>query len=105
MIDSTVVAANACSSSYKKNSKQEEALGGSVGGFSTKIPALVDLLGRSIKFLLSIGQKHESTLALKLPKLIVGEKVLADKAYDCHLFKEHLKARNYQVVISNKVNG
>lgn len=104
MIDSTVVRAHACSSGYQKNSLQEQALGSSAGGFSTKIHALVDSLGHPIKFLLSPGQKHESTLALELTKPIVGAKVLADKAYDCHLFREQLKARNCQAVIPNKSN-
>ena len=68
MIDSTVVRAHACSSGYQKNSLQKQALGSSAGGFSTKIHALVDSLGDLIKFLLSPGQKHESTLALELTK-------------------------------------
>ena len=104
MVDSTVVRAHTCSSGYKKHSQYEQALGGLVGGFLTKIHALVDSLGHPIKFLLSPGQKHESTFALELTKPIVGAKVLADKAYDCRLFREELKARNCQVVIPNKAH-
>lgn len=88
----------------KKTLSKSQALGSSAGGFSTKIHALVDSLGHPIKFLLSPGQKHESTLALELTKSIVGAEVLADKAYDCHLFREQLKARNCQAVIPNKSN-
>lgn len=104
MIDSTVVRAHACSSGYQKNSLQEQALGSSAGGFSTKIHALVDSLGHPIKFLLSPGQRHESLFAAELTKPILGAKVLADKAYDCDLFREQLKARNCQAVIPNKAN-
>jgi len=79
MIDSTIVRAHASSSGYKKASYQEQALGGSVGGFSTKIHALVDSLGHPIKFFLSPGQKHESTIALELIKAIIGVKFLLIK--------------------------
>lgn len=45
MIDGSIIRAHACSSGYKKNKAEEQALGRSKGGFITKIHALVDALG------------------------------------------------------------
>ena len=45
MIDSTIVRAHACSAGYKKDSQDQESLGRSKGGFTTKIHAVVDALG------------------------------------------------------------
>ncbi len=49
MIDATIVRAHACSAGYKKNSQEQEALGRSKGGFTTKIHALVDDLGNPLE--------------------------------------------------------
>ena len=82
---------------------QEQALGGCAGEFSSKIHALVDSLGHPIKFLVRAAQKHENTLALELRKPIDGAKGQI-KAYECHLFREQLKARNCQAVLPYKSN-
>ena len=60
MIDATIVRAQACAAGYKKNSQDQEALGRSRGGFSTKIHALVDALGNPLYFILThkIFQAH-----------------------------------------------
>ncbi len=55
MIDATIVRAPACSSGYFKGNQDEAALGRSNGGFSTKINALFDALGNSLKFILTAG--------------------------------------------------
>ena len=52
-IDSTIVRAHACSAGYGKNSQEQESLGRSKGGFTTKIHALVDALGNTLKFSLT----------------------------------------------------
>lgn len=64
MIDATIVRAHACSAGYNKNSQDQEALGRSKGGFSTKVHALVDALGNPLKFILTPGQRHEHRLIL-----------------------------------------
>lgn len=51
MIDATIIRAHSCSSGYKKNSQDQEALGRSKGGFTTKIHAAVDALGNPLKFI------------------------------------------------------
>ena len=82
MIDATIVYAHACSVRYRKNSQEKKALGRSKGGLTTKIHALVDALGNSLKFILTPGQRHEITQALAL----IQDMVIADKGYDRNVF-------------------
>ena len=49
MIDSTIVRAHACAAGYGKDTQEQEALGRSKGGFTTKIHTLVDALGNPLK--------------------------------------------------------
>lgn len=48
MIDATIIKAHACSAVYGRNSQKEKALGRYVGGFSSKINAMVDALGNPL---------------------------------------------------------
>jgi transposase len=57
MIDATIVRAHACSARYKKDSGDQECLGQSKGGFTTKIHALLDALGNPLKFILTPRSK------------------------------------------------
>lgn len=67
----------------QKNGGQEaQALGRSRGGFSTKIPAKVDGLGNPLRFILTGGERHESTQGEALLGEQVGDYVLADRAFD-----------------------
>ncbi len=62
MIYGTIVRAHACCAvGYRKNSAEEEALGRSKGGFSTKIHALTDAFGNLLKFIVTPGQRQEIT--------------------------------------------
>lgn len=67
----------------QKNGGQEaQALGRSRGGFSTKIHAKVDGLGNPLCFILTGGERHESTQGEALLGEQVGEYVLGDRAFD-----------------------
>jgi len=57
-------------------------LGRSRGGFSTKIHAKVDGLGNPLRFILTGGERHESTQGEALLGEQVGEYVLGDRAFD-----------------------
>jgi len=57
-------------------------LGRSRGGFSTKIHAKVDSLGNPLRFILTGGERHESTQGEALLGAQVGEYVLGDRAFD-----------------------
>lgn len=61
---------------------QDEALGRSKGGLSTKIHATVDALGNPTAFHLTGGQACDLEGADKLLPLMAADTVLADKAYD-----------------------
>lgn len=104
MIDATIVRAHACAAGYEKDSQKEQALGRCVGGFTSKINAMVDALGNPLKFILSPGQSHESQVALCLVEDIEGANVLADKAYDDDKFVENLGQRDCKAVIPPRKN-
>jgi len=60
----------------------DQAIGRSKGGLSTKIHALVDALGNPLRFLLTAGQTHDLTGADALLPQMAAEVLIADKAYD-----------------------
>src|SRR5271157_4730274 len=65
-----------------KKTGQNQAIGRSKGGLSTKIHALVDALGNPLLFLLTPGQAHDLEGADEfLPQMAAGT-LLADKAFD-----------------------
>lgn len=102
MIDATIVRAHACSAGYKKDSQDQEALGRSKGGFTTKIHALVDALGNPLKFTLTSGQRHDVTQADTLAKDIENAMFLADKAYDSNALIQQLEKQKCVAVIPSK---
>jgi transposase len=104
MIDATIVRAHSCASGYRKNSQDQEALGRSKGGFTTKIHTLVDALGNPLRFILSPGQKHDITQAQILTEDISDTILIADKAYDCDAFVDYLHAKGCSSVIPPKSN-
>jgi transposase len=67
---------------HKKSGGQEQqALGRSRGGFSTKIHITVDGLGNPLRLRLTAGQTHESTQARALLTGLRGQHVIADRGY------------------------
>ncbi|MBS0648001.1 MAG: IS5 family transposase [Verrucomicrobia bacterium] len=81
MIDSTIVRAHQHSASDKKKD-EDQALGRSKGGLSTKIHATVDALGNPTNFALTARQEHDLEGADQLLEEMRQEIVIADKAYD-----------------------
>jgi transposase len=72
-----------CSWRIKKNGGQnEQALGRSRGGFSTKIHVSVDALGNPLRFRLTGGQRHDITQAAGLVAELDFERLIADRSYD-----------------------
>ena len=104
MIDATIVRAHTCSAGYNKNSQDQEALGRSKGGFSTKVHALVDALGNPLKFILTPGQRHDVTQAGSLVQDLENTMLLADKGYDSNAFVEQLRIQRSIAVIPPKKN-
>jgi transposase len=66
--------------------KDEQALGRSRGGFTTKIHVNVDALGNPLRFILTAGQRHDITQADALIEDYDFERVIADRSYDADDF-------------------
>src|SRR5580658_7347104 len=81
MIDSTIVRAHQHSAGPKKDG-EDEAIGRSRGGLSTKIHALVDALGNPVGFHLTGGQAHDLVGADELLPDMKADVLIADKAFD-----------------------
>ena len=81
MIDSTIVRAHQHSAGAKR-SGEDQAIGRSKGGLSTKIHALVDASGNPLKIILTGGQAHDLAGADALLPGMAAKALLADKAFD-----------------------
>lgn len=104
MLDATIIRAHACAAGYEKDSQETQALGRSIGGFTTKIHALVDGLGNPLKFILTPGQRNDVTQAETLTENINDADVIADKAYDSNALVNQLEDRGCTVVIPPRSN-
>ena len=84
--------------------KEDEALGRSRGGFSTKLHLACDTRGQPIEIRLGPGQEHDSRQA----ELLVGQHqptaVIADRAYDTDAFRNLLRQRQAEAVIPSLKN-
>lgn len=100
-IDSTVVRAHACAAGAVGRCAEEEALGRSRGGFSTKIHAITDALGNPLDFILTGGQASDIGQAEKLLELTPeGAQALGgDKGYDSDRFIAAILARGMEAII------
>jgi transposase len=93
----------------KKSPNDDQAIGRSVGGLSTKIHATCDALGNPTGFYLTPGQVHdlEGVDAL-MDEIIKAEALLADKAYDAdERVRQKLQEKGCIAVIpprSNRIN-
>src|SRR5207249_4475204 len=60
-VDGTVVRAHQHAAGARHSTAQEEALGRSRGGFSTKVHVRAERRGKPLVFVLTAGQRHEQT--------------------------------------------
>jgi IS5 family transposase len=65
-----------------KKAREDQAIGKSKGGLSTKILVLADALGNPLKIILTAGQVHDLAGSDTLVLGMEAEVLLADKAYD-----------------------
>ena len=105
-IDSTVVRAHACAAGAlkRKGGQEQQALGRSRGGFSTKIHVNVDALGNPLRFTLTAGQSHDITQAEALITGYESEYVVADKSYDADHFRQAICDSGAEPVIPPRSN-
>ena len=106
LIDSTVVRAHPCAAgALKKNGGQaEQALGRSVGGFSTKIHVTVDALGNPLRLLLTGGQGGDAPQAIALLEGFDFEGVMGDRGYDADDILDFIAQNEAQALIPAKKN-
>lgn len=106
LIDSTVTRAHPCAAGApKKNGGQsEQALGKSVGGFSTKIHATVDALGNPLRLLLTGGQRGDATQAIALLQGFDFAGVMGDRGYDANGILDFIAQNDAKAVIPSKKN-
>ena len=95
-----------CGRGHKKKhgTQDDQALGRSCGGFSTKVHAVCDALGNPLNFILTPGQTADSTQALALIQGQAYEALLADKGYDTDEIVAQVTASGARCVIPPKRN-
>ena len=90
----------------KKGTQNQEALGRSRGGFSTKVNARCDGKGRPLGFVLTPGQAHDIQ-AFQALFALIDDKIgalLADKGYDADDIRDELMINGVEAVIPPKSN-
>ncbi len=104
MIDSTIVRAHQHSAGAPKKD-EDQAIGLSRGGLSTKIHTLVDALGNPLAFVLSPGQAHDLVGADALLPQMAADLLIADRAFDADKrVREILAAAGKSAVIPPRLN-
>ena len=107
-LDSTVVSAHQHSATAKKggSNSEENLIGSSRGGKSTKIHALVDALGNPIIFHVTAGNVNDSPVAIKLLEQVELQdvNVIADRAYGGNATREYISKHGGQYTIPPKIN-
>lgn len=103
MVDGSIVRVHQHGAA-EKDAQEQEAMGKSRGGLSTKIHAAVDALGNPVRLLLTAGQASEHTQAEALIDGFRADFVLADKGYDSDAFVEAIQNSGATPVIPPKSN-
>lgn len=78
---------------------QEQGLGRSKGGFSSKLHAACDALGNPIRFFVTAGQRSDYIKALDLIEGQSMSALIADKGYDANYMVEAAKCVEAEAVI------
>jgi transposase len=72
--------------------------------FTSKIHAVVDALGNPLKFILTSGNRHDTTQAVELLEGWETTRVIADKGYDAQSVLDHVATMGAEAVIPPKSN-
>lgn len=88
----------------KNNEINNEGLGRSKGGITSKIHCIVDGLGNPVEFILTGGEVYDSVVANELLDGKNANYVVADKAYDSNKILEKISQMNAIAVIPPKSN-
>jgi transposase len=104
LLDSTIIRAHQHAAGARDSSAEAEALGRSRGGFSTKIHAACDGLGKPVKIILTPGQDHDVTQGPALIANSDAKQKIADKAYDSDQFIDAIESTGAEAVIPPRSN-
>jgi len=103
-IDGSIVKAHQHSAGAA--SDEEQAIGKSVAGNTTKIHMAVDGFGLPIEFEITGGEVHDCKIAPELiAKLPASDYVIADKGYDSEELREIIRNKSSIPVIPRKNNS
>ena len=102
MIDSTIVRAHACASGG--GNQNDQGLGRSKGGFTSKIHAAVDALGNPLRFSITPGHTSDFKEAKKMLGSTTEAYVLCDKGYDSDEFRCLIASQQCIPVIPGRCN-
>ncbi|WP_139479453.1 IS5 family transposase [Bradyrhizobium ivorense] len=100
IVDSTIVRAHQHAAGAKKGS-EDQAIGRSRGGLSTKIHMAVRGLGCPVRFTITAGQKGDAPQAAELIEGLPAEVVMGDTAYDADHLRQAIAAKGALAVIPN----
>lgn len=81
---------------------QEQGLGRSKGGFSSKLHAACDALGNPVRFFVTAGQRSDYIKALDLVEGRKMEALIADKGYDADYMVKAAKDAKAEAVIPSR---
>lgn len=103
-VDGTIVKAHQHSAGAA--SDEDQAIGKSVAGNTTKIHMAVDACGLPIDFDITGGEVHDCKVApefvLKLP---AADYTIADKGYDCEMLRQIIREKSSVPIIPRKNNS
>jgi transposase len=103
-IDGTLVKAHQHSSGAA--SKEDQAIGKSVAGNTTKIHMAVEACGLPIDFKITGGEVHDCKIAPEFfAQLPDADRMIADKGYDSEALRDQIRARGSIPVIPRKNNS
>ena len=103
MIDGTIVRAHRHAAGALSGQDQQ-GLGRSCGGFSSKIHAKVDAFGMPLTIIITAGQAADIKQAEALVGEDVCENLLADRGYDSDDLRDKLNEKKIRPVIPGKKN-
>jgi len=103
-IDGSIVKAHQHSTGAR--TEDDEGIGKSVAGNTTKIHMAVDSYGLPIEFYITGGEVHDSKAAPTLIDMLPNaDYIIADRGYDSEALREQIRGKNAIPVIPRKKNS
>ncbi len=81
-----------------------QAMGRTKGGLNTKLSAVVDQHGRAVAVSLAPGPQHDQHAVRAVLASAYGRRIVADKGFDAHIFRQRLRSQRSRCCIPPKRN-